>query len=261
MGSVRTELADFLRSRRAQLDPGALGLASLRRRRTPGLRREEVAELAGIGTDWYTRLEQGRDVRPSTATIDAIGRAMRLTEAERDHLRRLARLQERAPFAPEVIPATLGRIIETMPFPAYVTGQRWDLLAWNAAAIDLLMDFARMAPHERNILVYMLTEPGARTLFGETWEGEARRMVAQFRSDYAGWAGDRAFEDLVRLLRQRSNEFCTWWSVHEVRGQVAGRKLLHHPRHGRLLADYVTLQSNDDKRLKLVMYRTEPLQQ
>src|SRR5690242_18786165 len=123
MGSVRTELADFLRSRRAQLDPGALGLASPRRRRTPGLRREEVAELAGIGTDWYTRLEQGRDVRPSTATIDAIGRAMRLTEAERDHLRRLARLQERAPFAPEVIPVTLGRIVETMSFPAYVTGQ------------------------------------------------------------------------------------------------------------------------------------------
>lgn len=257
MSSTRTELADFLRSRRAQLDPEALGVPSIRQRRTPGLRREEVAELAGIGTDWYTRLEQGRDVRPSITTIDAIGRAMRLTEAERDHLRRLARIDQRTPFAAEVVPPILARIVETMPFPAYVTGQRWDILVWNVAATHFLMDFGKMPRPERNILVYMLTEPSARDLFGETWATEARRMVAQFRDNFAEWAGDRAFEELVTLLSARSADFRKWWCTHEVRGQAAGRKLLHHPRLGDLTAEYATLQSNDDKRLKLVMYRVE----
>lgn len=257
MASARTELGDFLRSRRAQLDPRELGLNSLRRRRTPGLRREEVAELAGIGTDWYTRLEQGRAVRPSVSTIDAIARAMRLTGAECDHLRRLVRLDQRTAFTPEVVPSTLVRLVESMPFPAYVTGQRWDVLAWNAAAADLLIDFAGMPAPERNVLIYMLTERGARALFGEAWEGLARRMLAQFRSDYADWAGDAAFEELVALLGARSAAFRSWWSTHEVRGLAAGEKLLHHPRHGDLLAEYVTLQSNDDKRLKLVMYRIE----
>ena len=142
-----------------------------------------------------------------------------------------------------------------MPFPAYITGQRWDLLTWNDAAADLFMDFGKMLPTERNILVYMLTEPSARSMFGTTWTNEARRMVSQFRNDFGAWVGDPAFENLVVLLSDRSAQFRKWWSTHEVRGQAAGRKLLHHPTFGDSVAEYVTLQSNDDRRLKLIMYR------
>lgn len=259
MRPAHAELAQFLRTRRAQLDPAMLGLAPQRRRRTPGLRREEIAELAGIGADWYTRLEQGRNVRPSAVTIDAIAKAMRLTEAEGEHLRQLARLHERTPFVTEQVPVTLARIVESLPLPAYITGQRWDILVWNPAAAALFFDFARLAGGERNILVYMFSEPSARALFGDTWEANARRMVAQFRSNYAEWAGDPAFDQLIAVLSQRSPEFSRWWQAYEVRSQGLGRKQLKHPAFGDLVAEYATLQSNDDRRLKLVMYRTEPL--
>lgn len=249
----RAELADFLRARRARLDPVALGCAP-RRRRTPGLRREEVAELAGIGVDWYTRLEQGRDVRPSITTIDALARALRLDEAERAHLHRLAHTGRRVPFAPEAVPAALARLVRTIGLPAYVTGQRWDLLAWNEAAVALFGDFGRMEPDERNILVHMLTDPGARAMFGETWEGEARRMIAQFRADFGVWAGDPSFEALVRTLGARSPFFAQWWESHEIRPPASGRKRLRHPVLGTVVTEYTTLQSNDDRRLKLVVY-------
>ncbi|HEX7388760.1 MAG TPA: helix-turn-helix transcriptional regulator, partial [Acidiphilium sp.] len=219
----RGELGDFLRSRRHRLDPSALKLAS-RRRRTPGLRREEVAERAGIGTDWYIRLEQGRDVNPSATTIDSLARALLLSDAERAHLHALARTGRRAGFVRETVPDALGRILDVLAVPAYVTGQRWDILAWNEKAAGLFMDFSEMPEARRNILVYMLTEPGARTLFGSGWETEARRMVAQFRADFGLWAGDPAFESLAGLFNAESAEFRAWWAEHDVRGQASGRK-------------------------------------
>lgn len=251
----RQEFGDFLRSRRARLDPAALGLPSLRRRRTPGLRREEVAERAGIGADWYTRLEQGREVNPSATTIDALARALLLTDAERAHLHALAGTERWVLFTREAVPPALEGIVRAMPLPAYITGQRWDLLVWNAAAAELFMDFGAMPEERRNILAYILTEPSARALFGPTWEGEARRMVAQFRANFGLWAGDPAFEALVSLLQAESAEFRAWWATHEVRAQATGRKLLNHPRLGRLEVEYATLQANDDLRLKLVLYR------
>ena len=250
----KTELGHFLRARRLRLDPAALGVMATRRRRTPGLRREEVAELAGIGTDWYVRLEQGRDVNPSVTTIDALARALRLTDAERDHVHQLARTGRRAAFTMETVPATLERIVRALEVPAYVTGQRWDILAWNAAAAALFMDFGRLPPGERNILLYMLTDADARRLFGDTWAAEARRMVAQFRMNFGIWAGDPAFEALVALLQQRNPHFQKWWHAHDISPQAAGRKTLHHATRGTLFAEYATLQANDDQRLKLVMY-------
>src|ERR1700761_3756018 len=130
----RRELGDFLRVRRGRLTPESVGLTAHRRRRTPGLRREEVAELAGIGVDWYIRLEQGRPVTPSLGTIDALARALRLSEAEHQHLRALAGGGGRKLFQPEPAPPTLLRLLHSLHQPAYVTGRRRDLLAWNAAA-------------------------------------------------------------------------------------------------------------------------------
>ena len=250
----RSELGDFLRARRERLTAGAAGLPSGHRRRTPGLRREEVAELAGIGVDWYTRLEQGRDVSPSVTTLDALARALRLGAAEHAHLRALARDASPRAFSRESVPDAIRRLVEGLAQPAYVTGRRWDVLAWNRAAAEVFTDFGRLAEADRNILLYVLTDPGARRLFGPTWTEEARRMVAQFRATYDLWAGDPAFLDLLGRLRQGCPEFTGWWEAHDVRGGGTGRKLLSHPERGLLRFEYATFQANDDPALKLAIY-------
>ncbi len=249
----RGEFGDFLRSRRERLSPKIVGLPSGRRRRTPGLRREEVAELAGIGVDWYIRLEQGRTVSPSVTTIDALARALRLGKVEHAHLQALARDTSRRAFAREIVPDAIRRLVETLSQPAYVTGRRWDVLAWNAAAVDTFTDFSRVAEADRNILIYMLTDPDARRLFGATWEAEAKRMVAQFRTTHDLWAGDPAFLDLLARL-QGCAEFPIWWEAHDIRNVGAGQKLLSHPEKGLLRFEYATFQANDDPALKLAIY-------
>jgi transcriptional regulator with XRE-family HTH domain len=180
--SRQSELGDFLRSRRQKLMPKAVGLPVGRRRRTPGLRREEVAELAGIGVDWYIRLEQGRSVSPSTATVDALARALRLTKAEHRHLTELTQTTDRRSFVRETVPPAVRRTVEQLSLPAYVTGRRWDILAWNAAADDIFA-FSRLADADRNSLLLVLTNPATRRLFGASWADEAQRMVAQFRAN------------------------------------------------------------------------------
>ncbi len=250
----RSALGDFLRSRREKLSPEAAGLHNGRRRRTPGLRREEVAELAGIGVDWYVRLEQGRSVSPSVTTVNALARALRLGRAEHAHLRALARDTGRRAFVRETVPGTIRRMIEGLNQPAYITGRRWDILAWNAAAAGVFTDFGGIAEADRNILLYVLTDPRARRLFGAAWAGEAQRMVAQFRATHDLWAGDPAFLDLLERLKLGSPEFIGWWEAHDVRGVAAGQKALHHPERGLLRFEYASFQANDDPALKLVIY-------
>jgi len=253
MEPSRSELGDFLRSRRERLEPEAVGLTQRRRRRTPGLRREEVAELAGIGVDWYIRLEQGRSVSPSTTTIDALARALKLGKAEHAHLKALAHSGDRRAFAIETVPDTIRRLIEGLPQPAYVTGRRWDLLAWNAPAA-LMLGFDLLAEDERNILVMMLTRPEARRLFGTTWEATARRMIAQFRATHDLWAGDPLFATLVERLGRGCPEFLGWWEAHDIRSTRSGRKQLIHPKLGDIAYDYATFQANDDPGLKLSLF-------
>jgi transcriptional regulator with XRE-family HTH domain len=251
--TTRSEFGDFLRSRRERLSPGSVGLSSGRRRRTPGLRREEVAELAGIGVDWYVRLEQGRSVSPSVTTVDALARALRLSKSEHAHLRALTRKAERRAFERESVPDTIRRLVENLDQPAYVTGRRWDLLAWNAAANEIL-GFDHLAEADRNILICVLTMPQTRRLFGAAWADHAKRMVAQFRATHDLWAGDPAFLDLVERLRLGCPEFAVWWKAHDIRGVAAGQKLLHHLQKGSLRFEYATFQANDDPALKLAIY-------
>jgi transcriptional regulator with XRE-family HTH domain len=249
----RVAFGDFLRSRRERLTPKSVGLASGRRRRTAGLRREEVAELAGIGVDWYVRLEQGRTVNPSITTVDALARALRLSKAEHAHLRALARDADRRAFVIEAVPDQIRRLIDGLTQPAYVTGRRWDVLAWNAAAEEIF-GFGRLVEGDRNVLLLMLTNPKTREAFGDGWAEEAKRMVAQFRATHDMWAGDPAFIALLERLRQGSPDFSRWWGAHEVRGTASGRKLLYHPRKGALHYEYASFQANDDPALKLVIY-------
>jgi len=253
----RAEFGNFLRSRREKLTPKAVGLPSGRRRRTAGLRREEVAELAGIGVDWYIRLEQGRTVNPSATTVDALARALRLNKTEHAHLRALARDADRRPFVREIVPAHLRQLVESLNQPAYITGRRWDVLAWNARA-DEIFGFGRLPEDERNTLILVLTSPHARALFGKSWKDEAKRMVMQFRAAHDLWAGDPAFIDLLARLRSGCREFAAWWEAHDIRGATDGRKLLQHPKKGALHLQHASFQANDDPALKLTIY-TEAL--
>lgn len=152
------------------------------------------------------------------------------------------------------MPDAIRRLVEGLNQPAYVTGRRWDVLAWNRAAIEVFTDFGRLAEEDRNILLYMLTDSGARRLFGPGWAEEARRMVAQFRATHDLWAADPAFLELLERLRRGCPEFAPWWEAHDVRGGGTGRKRLSHPEKGQLRFEYATFQANDDPALKLAIY-------
>ena len=223
----RVEFGDFLRSRREKLSPKTAGLPAGRRRRTAGLRREEVAQLAGIGVDWYIRLEQGRTVSPSVTTIDALARALRLSKTEHAHLKALARDGARGAFTREIVPPAILRLVESLPHPAYITGRRWDVLAWNAAAEEVFA-FGRLPEQDRNTLLLMMTNKRTRKSYGAGWADVAKRMVAMFRATHDVWAGDPAFAELLARLRQGSPEFVKWWGAHEVHGTLSQD---HDPSH------------------------------
>lgn len=212
-----------------------------------------MAELAGIGVDWYIRLEQGRAVTPSSTTVDALARALQLSPLEHRHLRSLARSRARSAFARETVPPTMVRIVESLQLPAYVTGQRWDVLAWNEVAEEIF-GFSEASDADRNSLVSVLTDPRTRALFRDGWSAIAKRMVEQFRTTHDLWAGDPAFSALLARLREGCPEFDAWWAPHEVQDAPAGRKVLHHPRLGELCFEHASFQSNDDPTLRLVIY-------
>lgn len=245
---------DFLRSRRTRLNPDKASDATRRRRRTPGLKREEVAQRAGISAEWYVKLEQGRAVSPSAETVEALGRALRLDRVELAHLRLLAAAGGRQPFRREDTPDVLRRIVASLPEPAYLTGQRWDVLAWNDAAAALFGDFGQLAPEDRNVLHWMLTDAAARHVFGQTWPEEARRMVSLFRAAHDLWPGDTAFVTLVDRIGASCPEFDAWWSEHGVGAPVSGTKRLRHPTLGGVCYEYASFQANDDPTLKLALY-------
>ncbi|GAB3148380.1 helix-turn-helix transcriptional regulator [Amycolatopsis sp. NPDC004378] len=250
--AARAGLGEFLRSRRERLSPAALGLPDRRRRRTPGLRREEVAELAGIGVDWYIRLEQGRTVSPSSSTVEALARALRLDDTESAHLRALARNPARTAFTREKVPEATRRLVEGLAEPAYVTGRRWDVLVWNRAVTELFVDFGAVPEADRNILVFMLLDARARRLFGAGWAGQAEHVVAQFHAAHDLWAGDPAFTELATRLRSGCPEFAAWWENHEVVHGGSGRKTLCLPEPR--VFDYATFQANEDPALRVTIY-------
>jgi transcriptional regulator with XRE-family HTH domain len=256
----REELADFLRRRRANIQPDEVGLPSGGRRRTPGLRREEVAQLAGVGTTWYTWLEQGRDVRASMDVFEAIAKALRLTPAERTHLILLGRGEE-APACkppPERISPTLRRLIENLgPNPAMVLGRRWDYLAYNRAACAVFGDFDSIPRAARNHLWQLFMNPLRREMIGD-WEQAARLAAAKFRADSARHLGDPSFEELILALRQASPEFCKAWKRHEVARVGEGRKEIHHPVAGTLVFEHAVFHPVEACEQRLTLYSPVP---
>ncbi len=256
----RAELADFLRRRREAITPEDVGLPDGGRRRTPGLRREEVALLAGVGTTWYTWLEQGRDVRASLEVLEAISRALKLSATERTHLVLLGRGEEPPPCKSpaERISPVLKRLIEGLgPNPAYVLGRRWDYLCWNRAACALFGDFDAVPRAARNHVWMTFMDPSRRELFPD-WEKSARRLVAKFRADSARYLGDPEFEELIHALRHSSPEFCRAWKLHEVSGGGEGRKEVHHPVEGLMVFEHAVFRPGQAPEQRLVLYSPRP---
>ena len=257
MSDRRRELGDFLRSRRLGLDPAIHGRDDGRRRRTPGLRREEVAERAGIGVDWYVRLEQGRDVNPSQTTLDSLAVALDLTETEQRHLLLLARPAARDRFVREQVPDALRAIVTVLDQPAYVVGRRFDVLTWNTAAVELFTDYSLIDERERNIVTIMLTDPEAKRVFGSSWSSEAKRILAMFRSVHDLYENDPAFIELVEHLDQRSPAFRRWWPRHDIGSTTSGTKTIHSSRRPPQRWRHQSFHYHDDPHLRLVIYTLE----
>ncbi|MFE5734676.1 MULTISPECIES: helix-turn-helix domain-containing protein [unclassified Streptomyces] len=259
------ELSEFLRSRRARLKPQDVGLPEFgRHRRVPGLRREELAQLAGVSVAYYTRLEQGNGRNVSMEVLDSIARALRLSDTERAHLTHLAKptvkkRQRAAISRPQQVRPGLSYLLDSMDgVPAVVVGRRLDLLAWNRMARALLGDFTTWEPHERNMARMVFLDPNARSLYLD-WECKATEVVSVLRL-YAGcYPDDPQLLALVGELSVRSEEFRSLWAAHTVADKGHGTKRMRHPLVGEMTLSYETLKvSGDDPDLVLVTYHAEP---
>ena len=259
----RDELRAFLRSRRARLSPADVGLPDNgERRRTPGLRREELAALAGVGVSWYTWLEQGRDINPSPEVLDAVARALRLDPAERRTLFALARTE--LPLAddvdctrPDQLEGDIGQLVALVdsmhPNPAYLLGPMTRILAWNRAASVVLGSPDHLAPDRRYLLWLLLVEPVEAGLTPQR-EGTARNTLARFRAEYARHAGEPEYEEFVSLMRERSERFREWWGEHEVIETQRGTKVLEHPQLGTLRLHHAQTVPTGQPELRMAVY-------
>lgn len=260
----RREIATFLRNRRARLQPEDVGLPRGTRRRTPGLRREEVAALADVSTEWYTWLEQARDVRPSADTLQRISTALRLEPAEAQHLLVLGgygaeALENGSPHETALSPQ-LQLLMDQLGYcPAWVHGERWDIVGWNRAATVIHGDLEAMEGLERNGLHQLFLNPRFRRMLVD-WELHARDCVAKLRLAHSRHVDDPWFNELIDLLHARSPEFAAWWDEHHVQLPSDGVKVYEHPEAGRLTFDYTLLgvSGEQGKTLHLVTYLPSP---
>jgi transcriptional regulator with XRE-family HTH domain len=253
----RKALADFLKTRRARLSPDSVGLPKKRSsRRTPGLRREEVAQLAGISVTWYTWLEQGRDIIASEQVLESIAATLRLTTNERNYVFRLAHKQ--APADPRPIVQTVSPALRSVldglgTRPAWIVERRWNILAWNRAACEVFGDFGVMPFGERNILRFVFTNEALRRRLVD-WEAFARSMLATFRATSSEYVDEPWFARSVEHLKEASPEFLEWWPRHDVQGAPLERVRLNHPDVGPLEFDNVSFLVNGDPELRMCVY-------
>ena len=248
-------LGSYLKDRRTKLDPAAFGV-SASRRRTPGLRREEVAQRAYISPTWYTWLEQGRGGAPSADVLDRIARALMLTDVEREHLflLGLGRPPEVRYRAVDGITPRLQRVLDALePSPALIRTAIWDVVAWNRAATVMLADYGSMPPKQRNVLRFIFLDPRVRAAQYD-WESVARLVVGSFRVDAARAGAASEVEPLVDELCRLSPEFKAMWSDNDVRGHGEGVKHIRHPLLGPLAFEYSVFAVDGRSDLSMVVY-------
>lgn len=256
-------LGTYLRQRRLKLDPGALGFAA-GRRRTRGLRREEVAQRAHISPTWYTWLEQGRGGAPSAEVLERIAHALLLTDAEREHLFVLAlgRPPEVRYHRGAGVTPRLQRVLDALdPRPALIRTALWDVVAWNRAATLMLMDYAEQPPEQRNILRWLFLDPRARAAQYD-WSGVARAVLAAFRFETTRAGAAEDVEPLVEELRRLSPQFAAMWQENEVHGGAFGEvvKRIHHPLLGAFTFEYSAFAVDGRTDLMLVIYNPASVQ-
>ncbi|MBO0610286.1 helix-turn-helix domain-containing protein [Myceligenerans salitolerans] len=251
-----SEFGEYLRARRAAIRPDEVNLPSLRPRRVPGLRREEVALLAGVSVDYYVRLEQGRERSPSAQVADALAAALRLDDDGRRHLFRLAGLgpRARAAAARERVDPSLLQLMDAWPGnPAVVYNRAYDVLASNVIGDALFHDWA----HSRNLMHVVFTDPAARTFYVD-WDDVARNSVAGFRLGYGEAPDDPRVQRVLTELLDRSPEFARWWTTHDVRGKSLEKKRFDHRAVGPLTLTMQTFDVRSSPGQALVVYHAEP---
>lgn len=253
--SAENLLGAYLKDRRTRLDAAAFGLSGSRRR-TPGLRREEVAQRANISPTWYTWLEQGRGGAPSADVLDRIARALMLTDVEREHLFLigLGRPPEVRYRAAEGVSPRLQRVLDALAFsPALVRTATWDVVAWNRAATAVLTDYGAIPPGQRNILHFIFCDPRVRAAQYD-WDSVARFVVAAFRADAARAGAVSHVADFVDELCRTSPEFAALWRDNDVRHHGDGTKRLRHPVHGTMSFEYSSFNVEGRSDLSMIVY-------
>ncbi|MCC6203334.1 MAG: helix-turn-helix domain-containing protein [Gammaproteobacteria bacterium] len=241
-GSSNHQVSEFLKNCRARIQPSDLGLPDPQRRRTPGLRREDVAALSGLSVTWYTWLEQGRKVHVSDAVLERLSSTFRLTEDERGYLYSLVQ-HRAAPLlagdADHVASPDVLHMLHTLPIPALVKTARWDVIGWNDLVRRVFRDYSAMAPSERNLLRILFTDPSYAVDPAE-FRAMARRVLAKVRVDYSQAGSDPAFDELIAELEERSPMFKAVWRSPEVNGRSEGLNLVRHPTYGELRFEHTS---------------------
>ena len=256
--TARKQLGEFLRAKRDRLRPADFALPPGQRRRAPGLRREEVATLCGISPTWLTWIEQGRTTAVSVATLAAIARGLRLSQAERSYLFELAEKADPSPR--RTLPTDLqetSRLIASFREPAYVLDRHWQPIAWNRRAAALFPGWLGTRAPASNLLGYVFLDASARHFIVD-WRVRARRLVAEYRADTAAWRDDPVREALIRELSSASADFATIWAEQAVQARDGGRRRFDHPRLGRIVYDQQTLRPADRPELKVVVLLSLP---
>jgi transcriptional regulator with XRE-family HTH domain len=256
----RRELGEFIKSRRARVQLADVGLPESGQRRVPGLRREELAQLAGVSVDYYVRLEQGRAGHPSQVVLDALASALQLDDAEQAHLHDLGR--PATPRRPKPRPERVRREVRALVdgldgIAAMVLGRRMDVLAWNPLAAALIVDWGGLPPRERNTARHFFLDDGARQLYID-WDEGARTTVAFLRLAAGRHPHDASLAELIGELSMKSEDFRRWWARHDVNDKAHGTKRLDHPVVGPLTLDYETLALPGDGDQTLFIYMAAP---
>ena len=251
----RAQLSEFLKSCRGRLSPQAVGLPPGGRRRTPGLRREDVAALAGLSATWYTWLEQGRDVRASDRVLESLSRTLRLSTEERDYLFSLAQNRP-APLQAarvEELPESVKRTLDALNMPAEVITPRWDVIYWNDMVIRCFRDYGSMEAERRNLFRILMTSPEYQD-DPEEFLSMARRITAKLRVDYSQAAGDPSFDALIEEMNEASATFRELWPSPEIRTRSEGVHLLRHPQLGGITFEHTSYVVEGAPSLRVVIF-------
>jgi transcriptional regulator with XRE-family HTH domain len=254
---MTSKLGAFVRAHRERITPKSIGLLASERRRTPGLRREELAVLCGVSATWITWLEQGRPISASTKTLAHLATALRLSAAERTYLFRLADKVDPDPYTndlPDAKAKEVSKLVTVIDAPAYVLDRQWNAVAWNDQAAQLFLAWLGNESSDggRNLLQFMFLQRSARN-FVIDWEERARRLVAEFRAECGKGMDDPPIKELIATLQEQSGEFLQFWNAQEVVTREGGVRTFMHPTVGRLSFEQMTLQLQGRPDLKLTI--------